>query len=197
MKWISHTALVLAAFIGLSVGPKVMALPTVEHVELTSYLGLWYEVFRLPNDFQDDTKKEGFGACFNTTAEYGQMEDGRISVLNTCNRSNGQKVIAEQATGKARVVDEETNAKLKVNFTGNPILERLGIGDGDYWILHLGQINDEGLYSYSLVGVPALDHLWFLSRIPSPDQATVSEALAKARTLGFDTSKVKFSREMN
>jgi apolipoprotein D and lipocalin family protein len=172
---------------------KAMALETVKEVQIEQYLGEWFEVFRLPNEFQDNTN-EGFGTCFNTTAEYGLLEDGRISVLNTCYRSDNQKTISEVARGKARVVDPETNAKLKVNFTGNPILEALGIGDGDYWILDLGPVNNAGQYSHSLVGAPSMEYLWLLSRTSSTEQSVVDAALSKAKELGFDVSKVRFSR---
>ena len=194
MKWISNLVLGCGVALGLAVGGSASALETVPRVDLNAYLGHWYEVFRLPNDFQDNMK-DGFGTCFNTTAEYSLLNGGRIRVVNTCHRANeDHKVISEKAQGKARIVDEETNAKLKVNFTGNPVLEKLGIGDGDYWILHLGPLNKDGLYSYSLVGEPKFKHLWLLSRTNRTEESVIEEAKAKAKELGFDISKIRFSR---
>lgn len=170
-------------------------LPTVAKVDLNSFLGQWYEILRLPNKFQDEIVDDGtgFSACFNTTAEYGIRTDGRISVKNTCYRSKGSVVRVEVAEAKARATDE-TNSKLKVNFTGNPILERLGIGDGDYWILSLGPKNSDGKYSYVLVGEPSRKHLWVLSRIPNKEEEMIDKLLDKAERLGFDIDDVVYSR---
>lgn len=122
-------------------------------VDLNSYIGLWMEVARIPNDFQDDIVNDGsgFSACRNVTAEYGIPADGRIGVVNSCQRVNEDGVeMREIANGKARAVLERSgNAKLKVNFTGNPDLERRGIGDGDYWIMELGPVGVDGLYTYA------------------------------------------------
>ena len=42
---------------------------TVPSVDLNSYVGLWMEVVRMPNDFQDDIVNDGsgFSACRNVT----------------------------------------------------------------------------------------------------------------------------------
>lgn len=191
-------ALVLVSFLFLgcaTVSSNAEKLPTVSQVELPSYLGLWYEILRLPNSFQDEIRNDGtgFSSCFNTTAEYGLLKDGRISVKNTCYRQKGSEVKVEEARAKARATDK-TNSKLKVNFTGYPILERLGIGDGDYWILELGPKDSDGRYSYSLVGEPSRKFMWILSRVPTMDQSSVDEILKTAKRLGFATEDVVYSR---
>lgn len=183
----------LLSIFGLNAGAAAN-LPTVSYVELESYLGSWNEVFRLPNSFQDNKLVGGYGACFNTTTVYSPLKDGRVDVVNTCYRSNGSKVKVEVAQAKARAVKGSGNSKLKVNFTGIPLLEHLGIGDGDYWIIDLGPKNSQGLYSYALVGAPSFKFLWLLSRDSVTSEAVVNKALAKAERLGFDTSKVRFSR---
>ncbi|NCN41154.1 hypothetical protein GW916_07875 [bacterium] len=189
MKVIVFLSLVLTGF---GAGAS-LALPTVSKVNLSSYLGSWYEVFRLPNSFQDNTLLGGYGPCFNTTAKYSLLENGKIRVVNTCYRSNGSKVMVEAAKANAKVVANSGNAKLKVNFTGIPLLEHLGIGDGDYWIIDLGPKNSKGQYSYALVGAPSYKFFWLLSRNAVVSQSIVNEAINKGRALGFDTSRIKFS----
>ena len=45
---------------------------TVKYVDLKKYVGLWYEIAKIPNSFQDQCKK-------STTAKYVLNEDREIS----------------------------------------------------------------------------------------------------------------------
>ena len=76
-------------------------IPTVESVDLPAYLGLWHEVRRIENDFQDRESKKSPGVCFNTTAEYSLLPNDKIQVKNTCFRNTG---VGEVAVAKARVL---------------------------------------------------------------------------------------------
>lgn len=137
---------------------------TVAQVELPKYLGKWHEIARIPNRFQDNTPGD-FGVCYSTIAEYGLLPNGKISVKNTCTRYNAQlQSKSDIAEAKAFAVEGSQNSKLKVNFTGFFLLEWLGIGNGDYWILGLGPINSEAKYSWALVGSPNRKFGWILSR---------------------------------
>ena len=50
---------------------------TIQEIELDKYLGYWYQVYGAPTNviFQ------GYGKCI--TADYGLLDDGNISVLNS------------------------------------------------------------------------------------------------------------------
>ena len=157
-------------------------IPTVDHVDLGSYVGIWYEIQRIENEFQDNEPSPGDGPCFNTTAAYSFLPKGKIGLQNTCYRLSG----AEVAKAKAKVVRGSNNAKLKVNFTGIPLLEWLGIGSGDYWILALGEKNAENLYSWVLVGSPNLEYGWILSRTPVLAESEIENALSVAEAVGYD-----------
>lgn len=147
-------------------------LPTVPHVELPRYMGLWYEVARLPTRYEKN--------CQHVTAEYRLMPDGRVSILNTCHKHELEGPI-EKAKGTARVVDKETNAKLKVSFFW-PF-------EGDYWILDL----DYADYQYALVGEPGRKNLWILSRKPHLERAWRDQLVAKGRELGFPVENLIFT----
>jgi len=140
-------------------------LEVVPHVELEKYLGKWYEIAHLPARFQK--------GCTNTTATYTLSEDGNISVLNECIR-NGK---VKQAKGKAKVVDENSGAKLKVTFFW-PFY-------GDYWIIDLGKD-----YDYAVVGTPNRKYLWILSRTPQVDDSLLSQLIESAKSKCFDVSKL-------
>ena len=139
-------------------------LEVVQSVDLTRYIGRWYEIARLPNSFQ---KK-----CADTvTANYTMREDGKIEVINRCRKASGEYTTAK---GKAKIVDKKTNAKLKVTFFW-PFY-------GDYWILDLGPN-----YEYAVVGEPGRKYLWILSRSPRMDEALFQQLLQKMAAKGFNT----------
>ncbi len=192
MKTLVTSLILLASIASLAVEAESYPdMPTVPSVELDSYLGLWYEIRRVENNFQDNKKKTE-GVCYNTTAEYSLLPEGKIQVKNTCYR----KTKSEIAKAKARIVKGSNNAKLKVNFTGIGFLEWLRIGDGDYWILDLGPINESGQYSWALVGEKKRKFGWILSRTPELAEEDLSSAIETAASLGYDITKFKeFRRE--
>jgi apolipoprotein D and lipocalin family protein len=164
------------------------AITTAKNVDLSKYLGLWYEIARIPNSFQDFNKTS---PCFNTTAEYKELKFNRISVTNTCHFFDGKNVVTEVGKAKAKVVDPLNNAKLSVNFV--PLLKDIlfldSLFSGQYWILALGSTNSEGEYSWAVVGSPdstkeKLVNAWILSRDPafeySADFETALKVLKKA-----------------
>jgi apolipoprotein D and lipocalin family protein len=140
-------------------------LEVVPHVELKKYLGKWYEIAHLPARFQK--------GCTDTTATYTLSEDGSISVLNECRRSGKVK----QAKGKAKVVDNNSGAKLKVTFFW-PFY-------GDYWIINLGKD-----YDYAVVGTPNRKYLWILSRTPQMDDKLFSQLIESVKSKGFDVNNL-------
>lgn len=144
-------------------------LQTAPRVELPRYLGTWYEIASYPQRFQ--------AGCTATTANYSLRDDGQIAVLNRC-RKGGLDGKLDEAEGRARVVDEVTNAKLEVSFFG-PFW-------GDYWIIDL----DEEGYRYAVVGHPGRDYLWILSREPQLEPAIYEGIIERLREQHYDTSRL-------
>ena len=153
--------------IGSTGGSPKDELEVVPSVDLSRYLGQWYEIARLPNRFE---KK----CADSVTATYTLRSDGKIEVLNRCRKASGEFTTAK---GKAKIVDKKTNAKLKVTFFW-PFY-------GDYWILDLGPN-----YEYAVVGDPSRDYLWILSRTPQIDEALYQQLLAKMAARGFPTGRM-------
>ena len=141
--------------------------PTVRFVELSRYVGKWYEIARYPNRFQRDCMGE-------VTAEYTLRKDGKIAVLNSCRKKNGS---LSQARGTAKIADASTNSKLKVTFFW-PFY-------GDYWIVDLASD-----YSYAIVGEPKRKYLWILSRTPKMDPVLYESLLLKVEQIGYDAEKL-------
>lgn len=140
-------------------------------VEISRYLGRWYELARYEQGFQKD--------CEGVSADYARREDGMISVLNRCRKPDGT---IKDAKGRAKIVDPATNAKLKVSFFG-PFY-------GDYWVLD--HADD---YSWSIVGEPSGRYLWILSRDATPGQARLNELIGRVRVLGYDTSMLRITQQ--
>ena len=120
----------VAAVVGkVAFAESKASLQTVPHVDLTRYLGRWYEIARYPTRFEKDCASD-------VTATYTQLSGGKVEVLNECRKADGQ---VKRSKGTAGVVDKRTNAKLKVTFFW-PF-------SGNYWIIDLAPD-----YSYAVVG---------------------------------------------
>ena len=158
-------AIIASAIMGVMVPDSHKSeLEVVSSVDLSRYVGRWYEIARLPNRFE---KK----CADSVTATYALRPDGKIEVVNRCRKSSGEYTTAK---GKAKIVDKKTNAKLKVTFFW-PFY-------GDYWILDLGSN-----YEYAVVGDPSREYLWILSRTPRIEEALYQQLLGKMAARGFKT----------
>ena len=147
---------------------------TVQSVDLNKYAGVWYELARYPNKFQDQCLSD-------VTAEYSIEEDGDITVINKCKTVNGT---IDEAKGKARIKDKQTNAKLEVRFAPK-FLSFIPKVWGDYWILDLGKD-----YDYALVGSPDRKYLWVLSRTPQIGETKYENMMQIAKQEGFNPDKL-------
>lgn len=147
---------------------------TVDYVNLDRFTGRWYEIARLPNSFQDQCVSD-------VTAEYRRRDEGGLEVINRCRTEDGS---TDQARGVARVVNEETNAKLKVRFAP-AWLSWLPATWVDFWILYRAPD-----YSVSAVGTPTRKSLWILSRTPDIPEETYKEMTQHLAAQGYDVDKL-------
>jgi apolipoprotein D and lipocalin family protein len=148
-------------------------LRVVPSLDLPRYAGLWYEVARLPNRFEEK-------CAGDVTAEYTLKENGRLKVVNRCRRKDGKMT---EAAGEARRADRDgPNSRLEVRFAPS-FLSFLPFVWGDYQVIELAPD-----YTYAVVGAPDRKYLWVLSRNPRLDEATYLRLLEAARSQGFDVS---------
>lgn len=164
MKAITFAAVItlLSSCVFHQHGTELPPLQTVAQVDLNRYLGLWYEIGRYPNSFQK--------GCLDSTAMYTARPDGKIDVLNSCR--DAQDGSLREAKGRAWVVDNTTNARLKVSFFW-PFR-------GDYWIIDLGRE-----YEYAVVGTPDRKYLWILSRTPEMSTDILEKILQNVEKQSF------------
>ena len=126
------------------------------------YLGKWYEIARMDFKFERNLN--------NTTANYSINEDGTIKVDN-----RGYNYITKewkQAIGKAKFVDDENEAKLKVSF--------FGLFYSGYNVIAI-----DADYKYALIVGKNLDYIWILSRETSIPENIKTEYLSIAKNLGY------------
>ena len=144
-------------------------LKTVASVDLSRYMGKWYEIAAIPMYFERNCHGE-------TTAEYTLLPDGLVKVVNSCDTASHKRIAAE---GRAKVTDAKTNARLKVTF-----LNWFGwrwFAGGDYWITDLARD-----YSYVLIGHPSRKYAWILSRTPSLPNETLEALSVKLKAQGYN-----------
>lgn len=179
LPWLRH-ALLIGALAGLSGCATLSSMPVGNRnvpqpgrsVDIDRYLGRWYELYRYDAPFQKD--------CEAVAADYSRKPDGSIRVLNTCHKGAVDGPV-KTATGKAKIVDTVSGAKLKVSFFG-PFY-------GDYWVLD--HADD---YQWSIVGEPSGRYLWILSRDPRPPEAVKTMLRRRVEELGYDWSLVRETR---
>lgn len=120
---------------------------TVKELDINSYLGNWYQIYGAPTN----VLFQGYGKCL--TAQYGSLEDGNVSVLNSQINVNNE---LEQISGYGYYTNTSEPGKLTVHLDGVPV-------DSPYWVVKLGEVIDDQ-YQYSIISVPSGISLWVITR---------------------------------
>ena len=165
--------LLLSAVLAGCAAPQQGAPRTVAAVDLARYAGVWHEIARFPNRFEDS---DGL-SCADVTAAYAPRPDGRVGVVNRCRNAaaDGAERVAE---GRAYAVEGSRGARLRVSFFW-PFY-------GDYWMIGLAPD-----YRWAVVGDPRREYLWVLSRTPAMAEADYAAAVEAARREGFDAARLR------
>ncbi|WP_295794606.1 lipocalin family protein [Mucilaginibacter sp.] len=131
------------------------------------YLGKWYEIARLDFKYEKNLN--------NVTATYTLRGDGLIRVDNRGYDFVNNKW--KQSVGKAKFVGDPNTGRLQVSFFG-PF----------YAGYNVIAIDDN--YKYALIAGNNLNYLWILSREKTIPEAIKSDYLEKAKSIGYDVSKL-------
>jgi apolipoprotein D and lipocalin family protein len=136
--------------------------------------GRWAEIGRTPMKLTD--------GCVAGATTYTKLSATRVQVRDTCQDktpSGKEKAIG----GPGKILDPGTNTKLHVTYK---ILGIIPLGR-DYWILD--HADD---YSWFISSDPAFKNLWIYARDPRIGRPEIDSLVAKARAMGYDTSKLEF-----
>jgi lipocalin len=147
-----------------------MGVEAVKSLDIERYQGRWYEIGRFGLFFENGLS--------NVTAEYGLLEDGKISVLNT-GYYGGLGGLKSSINGSAYIPNPEEPAKLLVRFFSS--------FESDYWVVELDQEN----YSYAVVSTPNMRFLWILSRTPQMDEELYDTIVKTLETKGYPVEKIE------
>lgn len=164
---VAITAFVLSLSSCVSIPKGAVA---VNDFQKDKYLGTWYEIARFDFKFEKD--------LHHVTATYSMLDDHTIRVDNKGYDTKQQKW--KRSIGKAKFVHEPTEGRLKVSFFG-PFYAGYNV------------IEIDPDYKYALIAGNNLDYLWFLSRERTMPQKIKENYLAKAKALGYDTSKLTWT----
>ncbi len=138
-----------------------------DNVDLSQYLGRWYELARYETPFE-----EGMEEVFT---EYKARPDGRISITNS-GLKNGHRRMEAHATATPAAPGQ-----LRVSFV--PFLSSA------YNILAVDEF-----YRHALVSNASGSCLWFLSRSPQIVPDSFEPMKREALRRGFDLSALHFTR---
>ncbi len=172
------TALCLCCF---SPFASAQALATIESLDVSRYMGTWYEIAKFPNWFQ----KKCVG---DTRADYSLAADGKVQVINRCRLASGE---FDQASGTARQIGATDSPKLEVTFAP-AWLSFLPLVWGNYWVIDI-----DAAYQLVAVSEPGREYLWILSRTPSIDPQAYGRLVARLAAQGLDTDKLEITRQGN
>ena len=162
----AFSALLIAAPAAHAAAPE----PT-KPVDPAAFSGRWYEVARLHNKLQLD--------CQAATMDFASTGSQRFSLTQTC-RKGSPSGPAKTYKGQGQVVDEKTNAKIKVTY--------FGFVNKEYWV-----VDRAADHSWALLATPDGKFLWLLSR--KPTLAARADILARAKGMGFDMSRMEYDQQ--
>jgi apolipoprotein D and lipocalin family protein len=158
-----------------SSAPPAAALQSIPALDAKRYVGIWYEIAKLPNRFQRKCVSD-------TSADYSLMPEGGLRVVNQCRLENGQ---IDQAIGVARQVGGEGSAKLQVRFAP-AWLSLVPFVWGDYWVVDL-----DDSYELAAISEPTREYLWILSRSPTVDESRFAALLGRLTAMGLDVARLE------
>jgi apolipoprotein D and lipocalin family protein len=179
--WIALLGLLLICFGSTQVMAQQgdQAVKTIVVLDVSRYLGTWYEIAKFPNWFQ---KK----CVSNTKAVYSAKPDGNLRVLNSCKTAGGD---ISEAEGLARQIGSKDSPKLEVRFAPE-WLSFLPLVWGDYWVIDL-----DPQYQLAAVSDPRREYLWVLSRTPQLDPKVYADLLQRLKQQQFDIQKLEITAQ--
>jgi apolipoprotein D and lipocalin family protein len=141
------------------------------------FTGRWYEIARTPLGL---TKN-----CVAGTTDYTPGPDGSLIDHDACRMDTPDGKV-RHFDGPLTILNPGMNNKVRVDYT----LFGFVPVHVTYWMLDHG---DD--YQWFLVATPDFKNVSMFTRDPRPPQSEVDRLTARAKALGYDTSKWEFPAE--
>jgi apolipoprotein D and lipocalin family protein len=137
------------------------------------FTGRWYEIARTPNMFTTN--------CVAGTTDFYRNPNGQLIERDACRRGTPEGT-EKVFKGPLDMLDAENN-KFVVHYT----LFGFVPFAQTYFILDHGRD-----YGWFIVSTPNFQNIALLDRLARPSAAEIASLTARAKTLGYDTSKLEF-----
>ncbi len=147
--------------------PEPMA--TVEHVDLSRFMGSWYVIASIPTPIER--------RAHNAVESYRLEADGSIATTFTF-RSGAFDGREMRYTPRGFVLDRKSNALWGMQFVW-PI-------KADYRIVYLAPD-----YTQTMIARDRRDCVWIMARAPSTPQEDYGRLVALAASLGYDATRIR------
>ncbi|MFC1665890.1 lipocalin family protein [Pseudomonadota bacterium] len=144
-------------------------IPTVEYLDLKSFMGPWYVIANIPTYFEKE--------AFNAVETYELNEDGTVATTFTFNKGsyNGDK---KQYNPKGYVKDKKTNALWDMQF--------IWPFKSEYRVIYL-----DDTYSTTIIGRNKRDYVWIMSRSSKIDKDKLDSLVKFVADKGYDINKIQ------
>lgn len=148
----------------------------IARLDLARFAGIWYEIARFPNDFEDARGHR----CEDVVADYMLRPDGELDMRHICRDVlDDDAELVSTGRGYAPVPG---SAKLRVSFLW-PFYT-------DLWIIAI-----DPDYRWVVIGSPSRRYLWYLSRTSTLSAGDLARAQADAEAQAFDVAKLKMTEQ--
>lgn len=144
----------------------------VEYVSPKKFSGLWYEIARTYNKFEEN--------CVAATVEYKQLEDNKLKVFNRCfeYKIGGKRI---SYSGIVEPLLENNLAQLDKTY--------YWIFSKEYRIIYLGKS-----YQTAIMSDESMKNLWIMHRKPFIEKQELDKLLVFLKDY-MDTSKLIFTKQ--
>jgi apolipoprotein D and lipocalin family protein len=159
----------LLPLLAVSAAAAAPSLQTVEHVDLSRYMGRWYVIAHVPN-FLEKNK-------VGTSDTYSLLPDGRVEDIFTFHKAT-LEAPEKSWHGVGRVFDKTTNAEWRMRLVW-PI-------PAGYRILELAPN-----YEWAVTSNETGRLFWILSRSPTISDSLYSTIVNRLMLRGLDTAKLE------
>jgi apolipoprotein D and lipocalin family protein len=171
MKVITPACLLLALMIlcgCMTTAPKKAPLKTVDHVDLSRFMGDWYVIGTIPWIVE----KNNVG----TMDLYKMRPDGRIGITYAFHKKD-LSAKRQEMHAIGTVLDKQSNARWGVQF--------IWPFKAPYLVIQLAPD-----YSTTTIGYPSRDLIWIMARTPTLSESVYQSLLQKAAAQGYDTNRI-------
>jgi len=152
----------------MSAPSKKAPLKTVDHVDLSRFMGDWYVIGTIPWIVE----KNNVG----TMDIYRMRPDGRIGITYAFHKKD-LSAKRQEMHAIGTVIDKQSNARWGVQF--------IWPFKAPYLVIDLAPD-----YSTTTIGYPSRDLIWIMARTPTLPESTYQELLKRAAGQGYDINRI-------